>query len=138
MKPLICLLLVALLAVGCAQTVPPRAGEAGARLHHVAVVWLKQSGNEQLRQQYIAASRPLARLPGVVAYDAGTPAAVSRSRPNAALDDSYDVAVSAVFESRQAYEQFLKDPEYLRLAQQVLRPLVEKYKLYEFTEPEGP
>ncbi|ANE56196.1 Dabb family protein [Methylomonas sp. DH-1] len=138
MKPFYGLTLAAWLAAGCSQPVQPQTGEAGGRMHHVAVVWLKQPGDPQARQRYIEASRPLARLPGVVAYDAGTPAAVRRSRANAALDESYDVAVSAVFESRQAYQQFLHDPEYLRVAQQVLRPLVEKYKLYEFAEPDRP
>ncbi|WP_445370321.1 Dabb family protein [Methylomonas sp. HW2-6] len=130
--------LAAWFAAGCAQPVQPQAAPDTARLHHLAIVWLKQPGNDQLRRQYIEASRPLAGLPGVVAYEAGTPVAVQRSRPNAALDESYDVAIYGVFESRQAYEQFLKNPEYLRVAQQVLRPLVDKYKLYEFAEPDWP
>lgn len=132
------LILAALFAAGCSQPVQRPAATDKAQIHHLAIVWLKQPGDDQLRRQYIEASRPLAGLPGVVAYQAGTPAAVQRSRANAALDESYDVAVYGVFESRQAYEQFLKNPEYVRVAQQVLRPLVEKYKLYEFAEPVWP
>ncbi len=104
------------------------------KIHHLVVVWLKQTGDVALRQQYIEASKSLAALPGVLAYDVGTPALINRGHANPALDESYDVAVSAVYESQQAYEAFLKDPEYIRVAQQVLRPLVDKYKVYDFSE----
>jgi quinol monooxygenase YgiN len=104
------------------------------KVHHLVIVWLKQAGDEKLRRQYIDESKPLAELPGVLAYEVGTPAAINRGHANAAVDESYDVAVAAVYENREAYEAFLKNPEYLRVAQQVLRPLVDKYKVYDFTE----
>ncbi|MBD9357164.1 Dabb family protein [Methylomonas albis] len=137
MKCLYPVALVCLLAAsgtGCAYN--PKADHRlqSHKVHHLVIVWLKQAGDEKLRQQYIQESEGLAKLPGVLAYDVGTPAAVNRSRPNAALDESYDVAVSSVYESQQAYEAFLQNPEYLRLAQQVLRPLVDKYKVYDFFE----
>lgn len=104
------------------------------KIHHVVIVWLKQAGDDSQRRQYVDASKRLAELPGVLAYEVGTPAVINRDRANPAVDESYDVAVSSVFENRQAYEAFLKDPEYLRVAQQVLRPLVGSYKVYDFTE----
>jgi hypothetical protein len=109
--------------------------EAGAhKVHHLVIVWLKQAGDAQARQHYIAASKALAELPGVLSYDVGTPADIKRQRPNAALDESYDVAVSATFPSPQAFADFLKNPQYLKLAQEELRPMVDKYKVYEFVE----
>ncbi len=125
-----CLLLGTLGA--CSNSRLPETSEH--RLHHVAVIWLKRSGDETLRAQYIEASRQFAELPGVVSYDAGMPANVKRSRSNAAVDESFDVAVSAVFESREAFRAFLKHPDYVSAAQEVLRPLVDKYKVYEFVE----
>jgi len=104
------------------------------KVHHLVIVWLKQAGDEAARKQYIAASKSLAELPGVLAYDLGTPAAIQRGRVNPAVDESYDVAVSSVYESRQAYEAFLQNPEYQRVAMQVLRPLVEKYQVFDFVE----
>lgn len=104
------------------------------RLHHVVVIWLKQSDDNDVRQRYIEQSKPLAKLPGVLAYDVGTPASIKRRHTSAALDESYDVAVASVFESPQAFEMFLKNPEYGRIAQQVLRPLVDKYKVYDFVD----
>ncbi|MGY6274824.1 Dabb family protein [Methylomonas sp. MgM2] len=104
------------------------------RLHHLVVVWLKQAGDETIRRQYIEASRPLAHLPGVLAYDIGTPALIKRGRASSALDESYDIAVAAVFESPEYFTAFLKNPEYQQVAINVLRPLVEKYKVYDFVE----
>lgn len=119
------------LLAGCAST--PTA-EPAPRLHHLVVVWLKQPGDAQLRNHYIQASQPLAKLPGVLAYDVGTPATIQRAHASKALDDSYDVAVSAVYESPEAFAAFLQDPEYQRIAKEVLRPLVDKYKVYDFVE----
>lgn len=135
MKRLYTAALVILLALGgTGHASDAQAESDGRKIHHLVVVWLKQAGDEKLRQQYIEESKRLAELPGVLAYDVGTPAAIQRGHANAAVDESYDVAVSSVYESREAYEAFLKNPEYLRVAQQVLRPLVDKYKVYDFSE----
>jgi hypothetical protein len=121
------------LLAGCATT-QKEPNAMSHRLHHVVVIWLKQSGDADLRQRYINESKPLARLPGVLAYDVGTPASIKRRHTSSALDESYDVAIASVFESPQAFEAFLKNPEYGRIAQQVLRPWVDKYQVYDFVE----
>jgi len=130
-KPLMLALSLAL--TGCAAEAVQSEGQA-QRLHHLVVVWLKQSGDAGLRQRYIDESKVLAKLPGVLAYDAGVPAAVQRGRSSKAVDASYDVAIASVFENQQAFEAFLKHPEYARIAQEVLRPLVERYQVYDFVE----
>ena len=135
MKNTNCLAL-SILLLSLVLTAKAQAGEATATgpqtLHHVVIIWLKQHGDEQIRQQYIKESQVLAQLPGVLSYQIGTPASIQRQRPNAAVDDSYDLAVSSRFESQQAYEDFLKHPLYLKLAQESLRPLVDQYKIYDF------
>lgn len=108
--------------------------ESVHKIHHLVIIWLKQAGDDKVRQQYIEESKGLSRLPGVIAYDIGAPAVISRGRANPALDESYDLAISSSYESRQAYEEFLKNPEYLRVAQQVLKPLVDRYQVYDFVE----
>lgn len=119
---------------GCSYNAKSDHHAQNRKVHHLVIVWLKQAGDEKLRQQYIQDSEGLAKLPGVLAYDVGTPAPINRGRVNAAVDESYDLAVSGVYESQQAYEAFLQNPDYLRVAQQLLRPLVDKYKVYDFIE----
>lgn len=121
---------------GCAYNAKRDHPAQTRKVHHLVIVWLKQAGDETLRQQYIQDSEGLAKLPGVLAYAVGTPAPINRGRANAAVDESYDLAVSGVYESQQAYEAFLQNPDYLRVAQQLLRPLVDKYKVYDFIEPD--
>jgi Stress responsive A/B Barrel Domain len=104
------------------------------KVQHVVIVWLKQHGDAAAQQQYIAASKPFAALPGVLSYAVGTPAVSKRERPNPALDESYDIAISSSFENQQAYEEFLKNPDYVKAAMEVLRPLVDKYRVYDFVE----
>jgi heme-degrading monooxygenase HmoA len=98
------------------------------------VIWLKQPGDETARRHYIEQSRRFADLPGVLAYDVGTPSNVIRRHTSSALDESYDVAIASVFESQQAFEAFLKNPEYGRVAREVLKPLVDNYRVYDFIE----
>jgi quinol monooxygenase YgiN len=119
---------------GCSYNAKSDHHAQNRKVHHLVIVWLKQAGDEKLRQQYIQDSEGLAKLPGVLAYAVGTPAPINRGRVNAAVDESYDLAVSGVYESQQAYEAFLQNPDYLRVAQQLLRPLVDKYKVYDFIE----
>lgn len=103
-------------------------------VHHVVIIWLKQHGDAAVRQQYIDASRFLAELPGVLAYDLGVPADIKRSRINPALDESYDIAIHSHFESPEAFSTFMADPNYLKLAQETLKPLVDHYQMYDFTD----
>ncbi len=129
------LLALLMVATSAINAVHAQTGDLGRhKVHHVVVVWLKQAGNEELRRQYIEESKQIGKLPGVLSYDIGSPAAIKRAHTSVALDESYDVAISSTYESQQAFEEFLKNPEYVRIAQQVLKPLVDKYKVYDFIE----
>ncbi len=126
---------IALTGCGSMPDKLPSVSQSAGTLHHMVIIWLKQPGDATVRQQYIDASKPLANLPGVLSYQVGVPATIKRSHANASVDESYDVAIASVFESPQAYEAFLKNPQYAQIAQGVLRPLVEKYQVYDFTTP---
>ena len=118
----------------CTAALAPAAETQTHRVHHLAIIWLKKSGDETARQQYIEASKALRHLPGVLAYEAGPPVEIKRSHASSALDESYDIAVSAVFDSTTSFTAFLENPEYRRVAMYVLRPLVDKYKVYDFVD----
>lgn len=137
MKPHALLALSLLLAA----TTGAHAGEAerprnvaGNKVFHVVVVWLKRHGDANARRQYIEGSKRLATLPGVVSYDIGSIANIKREKHSPGVDDSYDVAVTSTFESQEALENYLKNPEHHKVVYEVLKPLVEKYKVYEFAE----
>jgi mitochondrial fission protein ELM1 len=106
----------------------------GGKAYHVTVIWLKQHGDAEARRKYIEGSKRLSKLPGVLSYNIGTITTIIRDKPNHAVDDSYDVAISCTFESKQALENFLKNPEHHKVVHEVLKPLVEKYKVYDFVE----
>jgi Stress responsive A/B Barrel Domain len=124
-------LAVAALLSGCALA--PQSSESGA-LHQVSVIWLKNHGDAAARQAYIDAGSAVAKLPGVLAYHIGRQQSVPRARPNAAVDQSFDLVVEARFADTAALQQFLNNAEYVRIAQTALRPLVERYQVYEFVD----
>ena len=108
--------------------------KSGGKAYHVTVIWLKQHGDAEARRKYIEGSKRLSKLPGVLSYNIGTITTIIRDKPNHDFDDSYDVAISSTFESKQALENFLKNPEHHKVVHEVLKPLVEKYKVYDFVE----
>lgn len=120
-----------LAAIGSAQA---ETNTAQHKVHHLVVVWLKKHGDEAVRKQYIEASKQLAKLPGVLAYHIGTPATIKHEHPSPALDNSYDVAIASTFENQQALENYAKHSEHKKIIHEVLKPLVEKYKVYDFVE----
>ncbi len=116
-------------------SVNARAGyKSIAKVHHVVIVWLKQHGDEQARQQYITASKRLAKLPGVLTYHIGTPALIKRNKPGPGKDDSYDIAVTSSFADQKALENYLNHPKHDEIIQNQLKPLVDSYKAYDFIE----
>ena len=116
-----------------AQAQKPESSEQ-SKAHHVVIIWLKQPGDETARRQYIEGSKRLAKLPGILAYNIGTATTVKRDKPSHALDASYDIAVSSSFESLEALQNYLNHPLHEQVVQEVLKPLVAKYKAYDFVE----
>ena len=131
-KPL--LFLAAALSLAAAVQAGEAAGASGGKAYHVTVIWLKQHGDAAARQKYIEASKRLSKLPGILSYNIGTMTQINRDKPSHAVEDSYDIAISSTFESQQALENFLKNPEHHKIVHEVLKPLVEKYKVYDFVE----
>lgn len=128
------LLLLAALGFAAAGHAQQPDNTAGGKAHHVVIIWLKQHGDAAARQKYIDGSKRLANLPGVIAYNIGTVGAIKRERPSPAVDDSYDIAITSSFESKEALENYLQNPEHHKVVFDVLKPLVEKYKVYDFVE----
>jgi hypothetical protein len=113
-------------AASSAEVVPPATG----RVHHVVVVWLKDHGSPTARQQYIEATRPLAKLPMVLRYQVGTVLPGKRE----VVDSSYDVAIVATFENVQALDEYTRNADHDKVIYEKLKPLVDKVVVYDFAE----
>ena len=113
-------------AVSWAEVPPPTSG----RVHHVVVVWLKNHGDPVARQQYIEATKPLAKLPMVLDYQVGTVLPGKRD----VVDNSYDVAIMATFESAQALDAYSRHADHDKVIDEKLKPLVDKVIVYDFAE----
>ncbi|MGR8998422.1 MAG: Dabb family protein [Gammaproteobacteria bacterium] len=128
------LFLMAALSLASAGHAEEPAKASGGKAYHVTIIWLKQHGDAEARRKYIDGTKRLSKLPGVLSYNIGTVTVINREKPHQAVDDSYDIAISSTFESKQALENYLKNPEHHKVVHEVLKPLVEKYKVYDFVE----
>jgi len=128
---------VALLGLALITGISSAQAQAQAKpkkAHHVVIIWLKQHGDEAARQKYIEASKRLAKLEGIQIYNIGTPAEIKRERPSSAVDNSYDIAISSTFDNQEALESYLKNPAHFKVIQEELKPLVERYTVYDFVD----
>jgi len=128
------LLLLAALSLGHVAYAEQPAGASGGKVHHLVVIWLKQHGDPEARRKYIEGSKRLSKLPGVLSYDIGPVAGLKRETTSPAVDDSFDIAISATFENKAALENYSKQPEHQKVIHEVLRPLVDHYKVYDFAD----
>lgn len=97
-------------------------------IQHVVVVWLKEPGNEEARQKVIEITYSFKEIPGVLAVSAGSVVPSAR----AVVDDSFDVALVITFTDEQAYVDYLPHPLHRQAVEEVIRPLVERFVVYDF------
>lgn len=98
------------------------------RVSHVVVVWLKEPGNAQMREQFIKASRALESLPGVVSRHVS--AVIPSER--AIDDDTFDVAVTVTFENASALKKYTQNKKHKNMLKEQLKPLVNRVVVYNF------
>ncbi len=101
------------------------------RVSHVVIVWLKQPGNEAMRQQFIEASQQLADLPGIVNRHVGIVSPSDRS----IVDDTFDVAVTVTLKNRAALKAYLNNPKHKKILHDKIKPLVNRTVVYDFVTP---
>ncbi len=97
---------------------------------HVVLVWLKEPGNLEHRQQIIDASREFETIPGVIDVRVGE--VVTSDRP--IVDDSFDVGLYLTFSSVEAMNTYLADDRHQQALREVFRPLSERYIVYDFQD----
>ena len=114
----------------CGALPSARATQHQPAVVHVVLVWLKESGNSAHRRQVIERTRLLSEIPGMLEVRVGEPVASSRH----SVDASFDVALYMVFESAAALEGYLVHPMHKEALEEVLRPLTERTRVYNFTD----
>ena len=123
-----CVLLVAAAAGSCQSTAKPAASaRPHAAVTHVVLCWLKTAGDQEGRARIVEASRTFASIPGVVTVTTGRPLASTRPVD----DSSFDVAVVIAFEHEAALRAYDAHPTHKQAVDEVLRPLVGKFVIYD-------
>lgn len=97
-------------------------------LMHVVLVWLKQPGHPEHRQQIVEASHKLSAIPGVRELRVGEVVISDR----AVVEDSYDVALSLRFDDAEALASYLNHPLHIATVKTDMAPLMQRYQVFDF------
>ncbi len=117
----------AILFTGCATT--PKQATAG-KFYHVGLVWLKEPGNAEHRQQIITAAHSFAQeIPEVEFLSVGQTVPSTSTY----VDDSFDICFVMRLEDKAALDRYGKHPVHQKAAQEVFLPLAHKFLFYDFT-----
>ncbi len=81
-------------------------GAHPGRIQHIALSWLREPGNSEHIRAWVDAVAGLATIPGVETAVVGPAAPVTWGDP----DESFDLALTIVFESREAMELYQPHP----------------------------
>ncbi len=102
--------------------------EGDQKITHVVMVWLKEPGNEQMREKFIKASKALNNLPGVIHRHSGVVVPSDRM----VVDDTFDVAVTVTLKNKQALQNYLNHPKHKKVLHDKIKPLVNRVVVYDF------
>jgi len=116
-------LFLAQMGASIADQTPPR-------VVHVVLVWLKEPGNPDHIAQIIEATRRFSNIPGVDEVRVGKSVVSERT----GVDDSFDVGLYMVFSSKDALKKYLVHPDHAAAQREILRPLVRKVIVYDFSD----
>jgi len=109
---------------------PPQAtiNGSGGRYKHVVIMWLKSPGDTDARRAIVSATSVIRKIPGVVDVVAGECLPSDR----AVVDSSYDVAIVISFDNERSLKAYATDPAHEKLVEEVVKPNVEKYVVFDF------
>lgn len=97
---------------------------------HVVVGWLKEPGNTEHRERLIEVTRQLKEIPGVLDLKVGR--VIPSDRP--VVDSSYDIAIYLRFASVEDLQAYLVHPTHQRALKESYGPLMDRYRVYDFTD----
>jgi hypothetical protein len=102
----------------------------GSVLTHLVLCWLKDSGNQDHRNQIIEITESFKKIPGVLDARAGNPIMSDRD----IVDDSFDVGIIIEVRNVDELKNYLDHPIHQKAKKDVLLPLVDRVLVYDFAK----
>jgi hypothetical protein len=123
-------LISCLVIFGCAHPAPSTSDAPGT-VSHVVLVWLKEPADAATRRRVIDATHSFKQIPGVLRVNAGAP--VPGTRP--VVDSSFHVGLVITFKNVEALRAYDPHPIHQKAVAEVLRPVAEKFVVYDVINP---
>lgn len=95
---------------------------------HIVIFWTRPGQPDAEKALIAGAEKHLKPIPGVLVFHAGR--MVTDGRPT--IESSYQVALTTVFASRQAREQYRAHPSHERFKQEIYLPTCARCLVYDF------
>lgn len=102
--------------------------QAAGEIQHVVVFWLKRPQNSEDRAKVARASKELGALAGVLRVEVGDALPVRRPK----LEQAFDMCAVFTFRDRAALKRYAESPEHRAVVESVLKPLVQRYVVFDF------
>ena len=95
---------------------------------HVVIFWTDPANPKAADELIAGAKKYLAPLPGIVHFHVGNVAPSHLP----VVDQSYQVALNVVFDSKQAQDEYQVHPLHLEFVEKVFKPNCQKVVVYDF------
>ena len=95
---------------------------------HVVVFWTDPANPRAADDLIAGAKKYLAQIPGIAHFHVGSMAPSHRP----VVDQSYQVALNVVFDSKKAQDDYQAHPLHLEFVEKVFKPTCKKVVVYDF------
>jgi hypothetical protein len=95
---------------------------------HVVIFWTDPTRPSAADELIAGAKKLLTPIPGIVHFHVGRMAPSRRP----VVDQSYQVALNVVFESKKAQDDYQVHPLHLEFVEKVFKPVSKKVVVYDF------
>jgi hypothetical protein len=95
---------------------------------HVVIFWTDPTHPKAADELIAGAKKYLAPLPGIIHFHVGKMALSHRP----VVDQSYQVALNVVFDSKQAQDDYQVHPLHLEFVEKVFKPVCKRVVVYDF------
>jgi hypothetical protein len=127
MRPLTFLPALILCTVLSSCSTPSYFDSQNPPVTHVVVCWLNNPQDEEAKTKLIEASQSFRQISGVLDVRVGK--MIPSQRPQ--VDSTFDLAVVITFKNVEAMRAYEKNPIHLKAVQDVLKPHVKKFLVYD-------